>query len=82
MEDPARKATQLAALLLTAVTLGLLAAVPLVAAWRIPAGQCIAPGPLKPGEQAVMPLVVGQCTILGSSLKQPELMVDPLGLDW
>jgi hypothetical protein len=82
MEDPTRKATRLVALLLTAVTLGLLAAVPLVAAWRIPDGQCIAPAPLKPGEQAVMPLVAGQCTILGSSRKQPELMPDPVWLDW
>jgi hypothetical protein len=82
MEDPTRDATRLAALLLTAVTLILLAAVPLVAAWRIPAGQCIAPGPLKPGEQAVVPLVAGQCTILGASIKQPELMPDPVWLDW
>jgi hypothetical protein len=80
MEVPMRKATRFVALLLTAVTLGLLAAVPLVAAWWVPAGQCIAPAPLKPGEQAAMPLVAGQCTILGSSLKQPEL--NPVWLDW
>src|SRR5262245_33781296 len=80
MEAPVREVTRFVALLLTAVTLGLLAAVPLVAAWWIPAGQCIAPAPLKPGEQAAMPLVAGQCTILGSSLKQPEL--NPVWLDW
>ena len=75
-----RKGTRLVALLLTAVTLGFLAAVPLVAAWRIPAGQCVAPAPVKPGEQAVMPLVARQCAILGSPLKQPELIAD--WLDW
>jgi hypothetical protein len=83
MDFAMRKATRFAFLLFTAVTLGLLAAIPLVAAWRIPAGQCVAPLPLKPGEQAVMPLVAGQCTIAGSSpLKQPELMPDPVWLDW
>jgi len=43
MDFAMRKATRFAFLLLTAVTLGLLAAIPLVAAWRIPAGQCVAP---------------------------------------
>ena len=83
MEDPTRKATRLAALLLTAVTLILLAAVPLVAAWRIPAGQCIAPASLNPPkleEQVPMPLVAGQCAIAGPSLKQPDLKAD--WLDW
>src|SRR5262245_2694127 len=78
-----RNVTRFVALLLTAVTLGLLAAMPLVAAWRIPAGQCIAPvslNPLKPGEQAAMPVVAGQCAIAGSSLKQPELT--GIWLDW
>jgi hypothetical protein len=75
-----RNGTRLVALLLTAVTLGLLAGVPLVAAWRIPAGQCVAPAPVKPGEQAVRPLVAAQCAILGSPLKQPELIAD--WLDW
>jgi len=81
MDVPMRKATRFVALLLTAVTLGLLAAVPLVAAWRVPAGQCMAPmslDPLKLGEQ--MPLVAGQCAIAGSSLKQPDLRAD--WLDW
>jgi hypothetical protein len=80
-----RKVTRFVALLLTAVTLGLLAAMPLVPTWRIPAGQCIAPvslNPLKLGKQAAMPLVAGQCTIAGSSFKQPELIADPVWLDW
>ena len=75
--------TRFVALLLTAVTLALLGAMPLVAAWRIPAGQCIAPGSLHPfklEEQAAMPLVAGQCAIAGSSLKQPDLRAD--WLDW
>jgi hypothetical protein len=80
MEVPMRKWTRFVFLLLTAVTLGLLAAVPLVAAWRIPAGQCVAPVPLKPGEQAAMSLVAGQCAVAGSALKQPELIAD--WLDW
>jgi hypothetical protein len=81
MDFPMPKVTRFVFLLLTAVTLGLLTAIPLVAAWRIPAGQCIAPGsldPLKPGEQ--MPVVARQCTIAGSSLKQPDLKAD--WLDW
>jgi hypothetical protein len=76
-----RKVTRFVTLLLTAVTLGLLAAMPLVAAWRIPAAQCMAPvslNALEPGEQ--MPLVAGQCAIAGSSLKQPDLI--GIWLDW
>jgi len=75
--------TRFVALLLTAVTLGLLGAIPLVAAWRIPAGQCVAPAPLNTPEQeqqAAMPVVAGQCAIAGSSLKQPDLRAD--WLDW
>jgi hypothetical protein len=82
MEVPMRKVTRFGFLLLTAVTLGLLAAIPLVAAWRMPAGQCVAPVPLKPREQAVMPLIAGQCAIAESALKQPELIADPVWLDW
>ena len=81
MDVPMRNVTRFVALLLTAVTLGVLAALPLVAAWKIPAGQCVAPvslDPLKPGEQ--MPLVTGQCAIAGPSLKQPDLRAD--WLDW
>ena len=64
-----REVMRFVGLLLTAVTLGLLAAIPLVATWRIPAGQCIAP-------------VAGECAIAGSALKQPELIADPVWLDW
>jgi hypothetical protein len=81
MDVPMRDVTRLVALLLTAVTLGVLAALPLVAAWRIPAGQCVAPAsvnPVKPGEQ--MRLLAGQCAIPGPSLKQPDLKAD--WLDW
>jgi hypothetical protein len=83
---PMSKVTRIVAVFLTVATSGLLAAVPVVATWRIPAGQCIAPAPTNPlklGEQAAaMPLVAGQCTIAGSSLKQPELIADPVWLDW
>src|SRR5262249_45997630 len=81
MDVPMHNVTRFVALLLTAVTLGVLAALPLVAAWKIPAGQCVAPvslDPLKPGEQ--MPLVARQCAISGSALKQPDLKAD--WLDW
>jgi hypothetical protein len=77
--------TRFLALLLTAVTLGLLAAMPLVAAWKTSVGPCVAPvslNPLKPEEHAVTPLVAGQCTLVGSSRKQPELIADPFWLDW
>jgi hypothetical protein len=83
MDVPMRNDTRFVALLLTAVTLGLLAAMPLVAAWRVPAGQCIAPASLNPPtleEHAPMRLVAGQCAIAGSSLKQPDLKAD--WLDW
>ena len=79
------KVTRIATAGLTVVTLGILAAIPLFAAWRMPAGQCIAPMstiPFKLGEQAAMPLVVGQCTISGSSLKQPKLLADRVWLNW
>ena len=78
-----RNVTRFVALVLTVVSLGLLAAIPLVAAWRIPAGQCVAPVSLNPldlGEQAAMPLVAGQCAIAGSPLNQPDLKAD--WLDW
>src|SRR5262245_41164893 len=73
---PMSKVTRVVAVFLAVATSGLLAAVPVVATWRIPAGQCIAPAPTSPlklGEQAAaMPLVVGQCTIAAASLKQPN----------
>ena len=76
-----RKVTRIVAAILPLVTLSLLAAMPLVAAWRMPAGPCIAPvsiNPLKLADQAAaMPLVAGQCTIAASSLKPPKLMDDP-----
>ena len=78
MDVPTRNVTRFVALLLTAVTLAVLAALPLVAAWRLPAGQCAAPVSLKPGEQ--MPLVAEQCAIAGPSRKQPDLKAD--WLDW
>ena len=80
-----REVMRFAGLLLTAVTLGLLAAIPLVATWRIPAGQCIAPVSLdsfKLGEEPAMSRVAGECAIAGSALKQPELIADPVWLDW
>jgi hypothetical protein len=88
-----REVMRFVGLLLTAVTLGLLAAIPLVATWRIPAGQCIAPVSLnsfklgeepaiKLGEEPAMSRVAGECAIAGSALKQPELIADPVWLDW
>jgi hypothetical protein len=79
------KVTRIVTAALTAVTLGILAAIPLFAAWGMPAGQCVAPvstTPLKLGEQAAMPLVAGQCILAGSSPKRPELIADPVWLDW
>ena len=68
-----RKATCIVAATLTVAALSLLAAMPLVITWRMPAGQCIAPvsiNPLKLADQtAAMPLVAGQSA---SSLKPDQ----------
>jgi hypothetical protein len=80
------KVTRIVTAALTVVTLGILAAIPLFAAWRMPGGQCIAPvstTPLKlAGQEAATPLVAGHCTLAGWSPKQPELMADPVRLNW
>jgi hypothetical protein len=74
-----RKVTRIVAAALTVAALCLLAAIPLVASWRMPAGQCMDPVSTNlPDQAAAMPLVAEQCTIAASSLKQPELIADPV----
>ena len=81
-----RKVTQIVAATTTATALSLLAAMPLVIIWRMPAGQCIAPVSINPlnlaDQAAAMPLVAGQCTIAASSPKSPEWIDDASAQRW
>jgi hypothetical protein len=81
-----RKVTQIVAATTTAAALSLLAAMPLVIIWRMPAGQCIAPVSINPlnlaDQAAAMPLVAGQCTIAASSPKSPEWIDDASAQRW